>query len=226
MNYTAILLLAGKSSRFNASINKVYLIVNDKPIFYYSLKIFLEDNKCEKIIVVYNKNDQELLSKYILKSDKIKLVEGGSERFISVLNGLHHVCTEYVLVHDGARPLITMTMVNDVLTELEYTDSVSVGLQVTDTLKKIENGNITTISRDNIYSVQTPQGAKTNILMYALNQALKNVQSDGIITDDLMAIEKYTNVVPKIVLGNKYNIKVTTPEDLEIVKAYLNILGD
>ena len=161
-----------------------------------------------------------MLFKNEIKSKKTTYVTGGSERYKSVLNGIKNVNTEYVLVHDGARPLISQSMIDDLLEELKYSECVSTGLPITDTIKKIdENGNITTISRDSLYSVQTPQGSKTEML----KSALENVKDTDNITDDLMAIEKYTNITPKIVIGSKRNIKVTTIEDIELVKMYLKL---
>ena len=227
MNYSAILLLAGQSTRFNADLNteytnysnKVYEKVLDKSLFEYSLDVFENDDCCDKIIIVYNKNDEEILFNSI-KSEKVIYALGGSERYKSVLNGLDYVKTEYVLVHDGARPLITKEMVNKVLDALKSSDCVSIGLPVTDTIKKVNNdGYITTVDRDSLYSVQTPQGAKTELLKYALNKC----NDEDKITDDLMAIEKYTSIVPKIVLGNKTNIKVTTKLDLKLVELYLKL---
>ena len=220
VKYSAVLLLAGKSKRFNGDINKVYTLINEKPLFQYSLEVFNKDDNCQSIIIVYNENDKDLLFKNEILSEKTTYVTGGSERYKSVLNGIKNVNTEYVLVHDGARPLISQSMIDDLLGELKYSECVSTGLPITDTIKKIdENGNITTISRDSLYSVQTPQGSKTEML----KSALENVKDTDNITDDLMAIEKYTNITPKIVIGSKRNIKVTTIEDIELVKMYLKL---
>ena len=220
MEYSAILLLGGKSTRFNGSINKVYSIIKDKPLFMYSLEKFINDEDCIKIVVVYNEEDKELLFRYDISSSKIMYVLGGNERYKSVLNGLEFVQSEYVLVHDGARPLITKLMIEDVLKELCNSDCVSVGLPVTDTLKKVNiDGCVSTVDRSCLYSVQTPQGTKTNIL----RQALSSVNEENLITDDLMAIEKHTNVNPKIILGSKKNVKVTTQEDLKLVEFYLGL---
>lgn len=220
MKYSAILLLAGRSTRFNGEINKVYMTINQKKLFQYSLDVFNKDEKCEKIIVVYNEQDHKLLFENNDSFEKLAFTVGGSERYLSVLNGLKLVNTEYVLVHDGARPLISQSIVDDVLDSLKDNDCVSVGVPITDTIKKVNNdGTINTICRDKLYSVQTPQGCKTELL----KNALKKVTETDNITDDLMAIEKYTDILPKIILGSKKNIKVTTLEDLKIVQMFLEL---
>ena len=220
MKYSAILLLAGRSTRFNGEINKVYMTINQKKLFQYSLDVFNNDEKCEKIVIVYNEHDKKLLFENIGFTNKVVYTIGGSERYLSVLKGLELVNTEYVLVHDGARPLISQSIIDNVLNSLEENDCVSVGVPITDTIKKVNNnGTIDTICRDNLYTVQTPQGCKTQLLKNALN---KVTESDNI-TDDLMAIEKYTDVLPKIILGSKKNIKVTTLDDLKIIQMYLEL---
>ena len=220
MKYSAVILLAGKSSRFNGDVNKVYYEINNKPIFSYALDKFIEDQRCEKIVLVYNECDKKLLDKYHFVDNKIVFTKGGNERYISVLNGLKSVETQYVLVHDGARPFITAKMIDDVVSALKTNECVSVGLLMTDTFKRKNqrNNSLETVSREGLYSVQTPQGCKTELLVSALNKVCKNDS----ITDDLMAIEKYTNVIPEIVIGDKRNIKVTTKEDIELIQMFLN----
>ena len=214
MKYSAIVLLGGSSKRFNGDgINKVYLEINHKPLFLYSVEAFLNDNDCEEVIVVYNKNDYDVLCKYV-NDARIKKIEGGEERYKSVLNGLKEVKSTYVLVHDGARPLINQELITKVKQALTSADCVSLGLPVSDTIKQITDTGLSTIDRESLYQVQTPQTSVTSKLF----DVLSKVKATDSITDDLMAFEKYSSVKPLIVLGDKKNIKITTVEDYEYVK--------
>ncbi len=218
-DYSVILLVAGKGKRCNLEYNKVFFELNNKPLFTYALDVFLSDQKCNEVVIVYNEDDLKVLKKYlsIYQDKRIMLTSGGKERQDSVLNGLKIVTSEYVLVHDGARANINLDLVERVLTGLTTSDVVSLGLPVTDTIKKVTE-KVETINRNNLYFVQTPQGAKTAVLIKCIQKAN---EEEILVTDDLMAVEKYSEVVPKIVLGEKSNIKVTTLEDLSLLKYYM-----
>ena len=214
MKYSAIVLLGGSSRRFQEKgINKVYLPINDKPLFIYSVDVFLSDNDCEEVIIVYNKNDYEKLNKN-LNNLNVKLVEGGESRHQSVLNGAKSAKCDYVLVHDGARPNINIDLINRVKEGLQKSKSVSLGVLVKDTIKEFKDGIIKTIPRNNLYYMQTPQGSSRSDLI----NVLEKVKDSDNITDDLMAFEKYSNIRPLIVLGDDKNIKVTTIGDYEYLK--------
>ncbi len=216
MKYSAIILLGGSSTRFSNDINKVYLLINDKPVFLYSVDVFLNDNDCDEIIIVYNEKDKDIINKYNFDK-KIKLVAGGSERYLSVLNGLNVVKNKYVLVHDGARPYINLDLINRVKDGLLKSKSVSLGVKVSDTIKKKTLDAIETIDRDDLYYMQTPQGSETS----ALKNVLIKIKKEDKITDDLMAFEKYSDITPLIVEGDKKNIKITTIDDFEYMKYLL-----
>ena len=218
--YQVILLCAGKGERMCLPLNKIfYKVNNEKTIFDYSYSLFYNDDRCEKIIVVYNKDDKGILTNVLNKYDlhKTKLVVGGSLRQESVMNGLQEITGKYVLVHDAARPNIDNELVNNVLNGLVKYDNVSLGVKVTDTIKKYD-GNVTNIDRNNLYYMQTPQGAKTEVLKKALNYVNKNNIN---VTDDLQAVEILNCYSIGIVEGRKTNIKVTTIDDIDLIKFYL-----
>ena len=219
MKYSSIILLGGKSTRFGKEVNKVYYKINNKPIFCHSLEAFLNDQDCEEIIVVYNEEDYEILKEMLLPYPNVLMTVGGKMRHLSVAEGLKLAKCEYVLVHDGARPNINQKMIDDLKEALRNSLCASLGVLVTDTIKKATDNSFETIDRNNLYAVQTPQGSKRDLLI----EALSFVKEEDNITDDLMAIEKYTNVLPKIVIGSKNNIKVTTYEDYQYVKF---LMGD
>ena len=170
------------------------------------------------MVIVLNELIKDIIKSEITSS-KVVYALGGEERYLSVANGLEYITSDYVLVHDGARPVIDNDLVHNILDELENFPVVSLGIKSSNTLKEVKNGNvIRTIPREDVYEMQTPQGAQTNILKSALAKVKKN----DYITDDLMAIEKYTNIVPKIIEGKRSNIKLTTKEDVELIEYYLS----
>lgn len=233
MRYSAVILVAGKSTRFSKDINKVYCLINNKPVFRYSFDIFYNDERCNEIIIVHN--DYDMLSKFIQDIDydsnydlhinkkKIYLVTGGKTRNESVLNGLNKVSNKFVLVHDGARPVITKDLIDRVLNGFNYSNAVSVSLNVTDTIKELNEDKVTTLNRNNLLSVQTPQGSKATLLREVLQKVLENNDE---VFDDMEAIEKYSQEIPYFVQGDKRNIKLTTVEDIEILELYLNKIGE
>ncbi len=216
MNYSLILLAAGKSERFNSNINKVFYKINNKMLIEYSLDVFLSDDECKEIIIVYNSEDVEkiayLKNKY--QTNIIIYVEGGPYRSKSVENGLKKALNEYVLIHDGARPLVSMEVINNVKEKLGEYDAVSTSCKCTDTIKEENNKSYQTLDRSKLYQIQTPQGVKRSLLL----KALESCES---YYDDLQAIEKI-NGKCLLVSGDKKNIKVTTKDDIELVSYYLN----
>ena len=221
-SYSVVLLIAGKGARCNLPLNKVFYELQNKALFTYSLDVFLEDTRCKRIIIVHSKEDVDLVTKYLscYHDERITTTFGGKERQNSVLNGLEKVETEYVLVHDGARANINRLLIDNLLEGFNESLVVSLGVKVSDTIKAVTE-KVQTVDRSNLYYMQTPQGAKTDVLKTCLKLACdKNV----IVTDDLMAIELFSNIVPKIVLGDKTNIKVTTIEDIDLLKFYMEKL--
>ena len=118
MKYSAIVLAAGSGSRTGLGFNKVLLEINEKKVLDYSLDIFIKDNKCTEIILVVSKNEYDYFSEaYIDVIDKF--IIGGSERQYSVFNALNEVSNEYVLIHDGARPYIKSSTINEICSVLK-----------------------------------------------------------------------------------------------------------
>ncbi len=199
---TVIILLAGMGRRMNASKNKILLEVDSHPLFYYTLEKFkaFTDN----IILVVSEADYEYFKSLNLG---YRLVKGGPTRAISVLNGLKAVKTDRVLIHDGARCLISKRIINECLNS--DADAYFVGVPLKNTVRFDESMGFKDLDRAHLIDVQTPQGGRTSLF---LDNALK--LSD--VTDDISMLKDRSGV--KLILGDDYNIKVTTPFDLEIFK--------
>jgi len=216
---TGIILIAGNSTRYNKNKNKNFELINRKPIFRYSLDVFLDNQNISEIIIVCKKDEQEQVKKYLPKDSKIKITIGGQERKDSVYNALKIATNDIVVIHDGARPLIKDSYINNCLKELKHYDGCTIGVKSKDTVKIVDKNNLVTetTKRANTYIIQTPQCFKKDLLK-ELHE--KNTSSD--ITDDCMLLENAGFDV-KIIDGDYTNIKVTTKEDLGIIKAFLGL---
>lgn len=234
---TAIILAAGTGKRMNSSVAKQYLLLGGKPVLYYSIKAF-EESLIDEIIVVVGKNDIEycktnIIDKYSFKK-VVGIIEGGQERYHSVYNGLMSISyTDNVLIHDGARPLITVDIINNAVKTLDYCGACVVGVPNKDTVKLVNEEGIImeTPDRDRIWAVQTPQAFSYNLIMQAYNIVMDEKSYSGEnssrrsinITDDAMVVEHALNYPVKMIMGSYRNIKITTPEDIIIGEAFLNI---
>lgn len=204
MKYDAVIVASGVGKRANLGFNKVlYVMKNKKTVLENACSLFIEDRDCEKVIVVTNENIN-------LNNIKVIVTKGGESRYDSVVNGLKLVNSEYVLIHDGARPFLTREELEKVKDALNKDDGVILATKAIETIKYVEDGYIVkTINRDNIYAAQTPQGFKTEVI----KKAYQDVDYNGV-TDDASVLEKLGLKV-KIVEGNKTNIKLTNSEDFE-----------
>lgn len=212
-----IIVAAGTGSRMKKDINKQFIKLDNKEIIAYTIDKFYINDEIDDIVVVI-KNDEEdyfkenILEKYNFKN--IKIAYGGEERQDSVYNGIQKLdknC-EVVLVHDGARPFVTEEIINNSIQEAKKHNAVVVGVKVKDTIKVVgEEGNIVdTPNRKYLWSVQTPQVFKYDIITKAYENAY-NENYYG--TDDAMLVEKIGYDV-KMIEGSYDNIKITTQEDL------------
>ncbi|ABX40740.1 2-C-methyl-D-erythritol 4-phosphate cytidylyltransferase [Lachnoclostridium phytofermentans] len=222
---TAIVLAAGQGKRMKSSVSKQYMLLKDKPVLYYSLKAF-ENSLVTDIIVVVGNDEISYVKEEIIKPYGFRkvthVVEGGSERYLSVLNGLNKIKdSDYVLVHDGARPLIKTNTINTVISEVEEKKACIVGVASKDTVKISTHDGIidSTPDRNQVYTIQTPQAFEYSILREAYDN-LASYQG-AMITDDAMIVECLNRYPIYLVQGEYTNIKITTPEDLIFAEAIL-----
>jgi len=219
---TAIILAAGKSERMGTNVDKAFLSLVDKPVLAWSLLAFERCREIDRIIIVVRK-DQLLAAKAVAKMFGIskldKIVAGGSRRQESVAAGLEacDLDTRYVVIHDGARPFVTPELVSDLIKVVKRTPAVSVARPVTDTLKEVLKGVTVekTVPREKLWSVQTPQAFQIKELR-AAHRALGKEE----VTDDCQALER-AGVPVKLFEHLKPNLKITTPEDLQVATALL-----
>ena len=218
MKDTGVLIAAaGRGSRMRKKINKQFLNILGKPILYHTIKSFLDwENDFEITVVLhpaeidYFKNN---ISPLFAESDiDFNLVAGGKSRKESVKNGLNSFSEDinYVIIHDGARPLLKSDLIEKTYQAVKKYDAVSCGVKVKDTIKVVEDSFAKeTLNRDLLRAIQTPQAFKLDLIIkahchYEGNKAL----------DDASLVEELGEKV-YIVDGDYNNFKITTPEDLK-----------
>jgi len=219
MNYECILLAAGEGQRANLGYNKVlYKIGGRKEIVLYSLEYFLSDPLCMKIILVINPRDKFYFHN-LIKSPKVVFTYGGSTRGESVHNGLLLADSDYVIVHDSARPLIYKEDVFNLLQAAPETGGATLATKVYNTTCLIEDGYVKDyFSRHTLASLITPQCFNKA----KLEEAYKKASVDGVsFTDDSGIFKAYSGAV-KLVFTNNVSIKVTTSYDIKLLEVIFN----
>lgn len=232
--YIAVVLAAGQGSRMESKVAKQYMSIHGKPMLYYSLKAF-QDSQVDEIVLVVGNDEVNYCKEHIVEKysfNKVKsIVVGGKERYHSVNNalqaikggttGIHHGESCYVLIHDAARPLITQKIIEDTIQGVTCNDAVVVAVPSKDTIKIVdETGAIEhTPKRSLTYVIQTPQAFELDLLIKSYDKVMKS--NDLEITDDAMIVEHGSNHKIQVVEGSYKNIKVTTPEDIQIAEVLL-----
>ena len=219
---TAIVVAAGKSERMGAGTDKAFLSLINKPVVAWSLMAFEKSPDVDRIVLVVRK-DQQLAAKTVCRMFGIskldKIVAGGNRRQDSVMAGLAacDLDTRTVVIHDGARPLVTPELVSEVVKLGARTGAAAVGRRMIDTVKTVEKGTTVTKTepRERLWQVQTPQAFQFRVIRDAYKALGRNE-----VTDDCQAVEMNGGTV-KIYESNKPNVKVTMPEDLQVVSALL-----
>lgn len=228
---TAIVLAAGSGSRMKSKTKKQFMEIKGKPVIWYSLFEF-EKSRVDEIILVTGKEDidyckKEIVEKYNLKKIK-NVVAGGSERYESVYNGLKEVTGNIVLIHDGARPLINNEIIERSIEGTIKSDACVVGVPVKDTIKRAnkEGYIIDTPNRSELWITQTPQSFKTDLVKMAYKKMKEELEKGNTtlnITDDAMVVEEFTTNQVRFVQGDYKNIKVTTPEDIDLAELFIEL---
>ena len=213
--FSLIITAGGTSSRYGNK-NKLLEKINDKTVIEETVSKFIDFDEIDEVIISANSSIIETLQE-LLNNSKVKIIEGGNTRQKSVYNALQVVKNDYVLIHDGARPLIRKDTIAYVLEAVLDKDAVTVMTKTTDTIKEVDSTGriIRTIDRSKLYNTQTPQAFKTSIIKDA-HEKLK----DGNFTDDCSMLEEL-NIPVYIVNGSYTNIKITIKSDLDFAKLYI-----
>lgn len=237
---TAILLAAGAGRRMESNVAKQYMLLGDKPVIWYGLQAFACSPIIDDMILVVGKGEiayaqKELVEKYGISKVR-RIIEGGAERYLSVQNALLLLREEadfadnkdgYVFIQDGARPLVTEKIIEDTFRAVQACDACCAAVPVKDTIKLADEEGfaVQTLKRSSLYAVQTPQVFSAPLILEAyakLQTQGEELVKRGIFpTDDAMVVEQLMNRKVKLVEASYENLKITTPDDLELAERIL-----
>jgi 2-C-methyl-D-erythritol 4-phosphate cytidylyltransferase len=216
---SAIIVAAGESERMEG-IDKMFAPISGRPALAHVLDTFQSCKQIDRIVVVMAAKNLEACRQMAALEgwSKVKdVIPGGKRRQDSVAEGLKRINdAAWVVIHDGARPLVTVDLIEQGLEAAKDTGAAAAAVPVTDTIKAVQAGEIVsrTLPRQNLRAVQTPQVFRSNVIKNAYKSAT------GDVTDDATLVEKAGYKV-KLYMGAYGNIKITTPDDLAVAEALL-----
>ena len=212
MKYSAVIVAAGVGQRMKLGFNKAYAkLSTGKTIIETTVEVFLQDPDCKQIVLVTYMEDpysKQLSAQY----GRLVVARGGATRQESVYSGLKGTLCDYVLIHDGARPYVSLELIERIKRALETEKAALLAISSKDTVKRVKDGYVLeTYPRSELMLAQTPQGFETDLIL----ECYKKAKKEGYLaTDDASLVEYYSDVPVKIVEGSPSNFKITTPDDL------------
>jgi|SRR3989339_1533906 len=233
INHFAIIVAAGKGLRMGSDTKKQYLLLHEIPILTRTVRVFHYSEDIREIILVVPEDDMEYCRLKILEPygliDKIHLIAGGNQRQDSVFNGLKYIHNlsisendAIVLIHDGVRPFVNQEIIRDCIKEVMRSGACVPAIRISDTVKHVQPDLSIhkTISRENLYLIQTPQC----FYLQPIIEAFQNAAKTSFVGSDDASILEHSGGKVHIIKGSKFNIKITTPEDLSLGELYLSKL--
>ena len=217
-SHALILLSGGKGSRFGGNLPKQYLPLQGTPLVLFSFLIFLKHPAFSSFVVVAEEEWRFLFTdKFNMErreGQKLFFADPGATRQDSLKNGFTSL-PEFeglIAVHDGARPFITSSLIDRTLSGAEKQGAAAPALPLTFTVKRVSKEELVqeTVDRSDLREIQTPQ-----ILSYQLLK--EGLKKPARVTDDLSLVENL-GIKPTLVLGERSNLKITHPEDLDLAE--------
>lgn len=218
---TVIITAGGIGKRMNSTIPKQFLLLNELPVLMHSISAFYNYDPTIQIIVTipsfWSEYWQDLCAKFHFNI-KHEMTDGGLERYDSIKNALKLAKGKIIAIHDGVRPIVSRTVINEsfVLAEKEGASLPIVSLK--DSLRYVDKDETLALNRKKYFLVQTPQTFESSII----RKAYELPYHDGI-TDDASLVEE-AGFHLALFEGEEFNIKITTPLDLKLASLYLNEL--
>ena len=231
---TAIILAAGSGSRMHSAVAKQFLPLKGRPLIWYALHAVEESKIIDDCILVTSEHDipyvrDEIVQKYHFTKVNI-ITSGGAERYLSVSRALQLIADGrlkrpnehgYVFIHDGARPFLTEKILEDTYAAAVQYRACVAAVQSKDTVK-ISDGEgfaLSTPDRRTVWNIQTPQVFETELITQAYKSMMEHDREN--VTDDAMVVEQEMQIPVKLYEGSYCNIKITTPEDLDTAKGFI-----
>ncbi len=224
MNNVAVILAAGSGTRMKSDKSKLLLDINGKTVIERTVETFSKISAVDEIIVVIRENDFEDFEKHLSKYE-LSYCFGGATRQESVMNAVETIdeC-DLIIIHDGARPLVTENEITDTINKAKETGAAAVGVTPKDTIKIVDEKLqiVGTPDRSNLISIRTPQVFDFSQYCKAVDLAKKQGKD---FTDDCRLVENLGKKV-NVVIGEYTNIKITTPEDIPMAESILKMRGE
>jgi 2-C-methyl-D-erythritol 4-phosphate cytidylyltransferase len=226
---TAIVLAAGVGKRMQSKVAKQFMEIREHPVIWYSLRTFQKSPRIDEIILVTNVDSVDYCRTEIVEKcgfSKVRaVIAGGKERYDSVYAGLL-ACedSDYVYIHDGARPFVTEEIIQRGWQGVQQSGACVIGMPSKDTVKVADDSGFVkeTPERTRVWTIQTPQIFRYDLIREAHEQIRKKDMSR--VTDDAMVVESETGAAVRLEQGSYHNIKITTPEDLIIAEAFVQMV--
>lgn len=223
----AVVLAGGQGRRMQSDVQKQYMMLGGRPLIVYALEAF-EKSAVDEIVLVTGAGEETYAKQEIVDTYGITkvtaVVAGGKERCHSVYEGLKALkhC-DYVLIHDGARPLVTEAIILRAIEGAKDHQACVIGMPVKDTIKVSDNAGFaeSTPDRAHLWQIQTPQAFSYPLVRGAYDAVMSDPGLQKGITDDAMVVESCTSCKVKLIEGSYENLKVTTPEDMILAEALL-----
>ncbi|MFC1226297.1 2-C-methyl-D-erythritol 4-phosphate cytidylyltransferase [Pedobacter sp. BG31] len=219
MKYYAIIVAGGSGNRMQTETPKQFLLLKNLPVLMHTIKAFAASNTQPKILLVLNKDQQAYWGRLCNEFNfhiPHQIVDGGTERFYSVKNAIYSIEEEaYVAIHDAVRPLVSKRLIDSCYAEAVKQGNVIAAVQSSDSVRLVKNKKTSALKRDEIFLVQTPQTFSLDILKEAYNQ-----EFNPHFTDDASVVEGIGHEI-NIIEGERANIKITYPIDLELAELLL-----
>lgn len=222
---SAVVVAGGSGTRMKATVRKQYLRLKDRPVLAQTLKAVDACGLIDEIILVVPKEDIDFCRQQITGpltlSKAVRLVAGGKTRQMSVYHGLMAIKDEsgLVVIHDGVRPFVRPEQFVAGIEVADECGACILAVPADDTLKSVKKNNLIekTVDRQSIWQAQTPQTFRTSLIKEAHELAVEK----GIVgSDDALLVERAGRQV-RVIKGSKYNIKITTREDLLMAEAII-----
>ncbi len=220
MKRYVIIVAAGRGTRMQSPTPKQFLKLNGKPLLLHSIAAFVEFDPNIKIILVLPADQFSQWENIVFEfqlSTPVQITAGGETRFESVKNGLALIPNEdaIVAIHDAVRPLVSKKTISSAIKSAEFYGNGVPGIQLSDSIRQLEEGKSIAVDRSRFCLIQTPQCFSVPLLKRAYEQEYKYT-----FTDDASVVESLGEQI-RLVDGNEDNFKLTTPTDLVIAEAIL-----
>ncbi|MFW0715365.1 2-C-methyl-D-erythritol 4-phosphate cytidylyltransferase [Pedobacter sp. N23S346] len=219
MKYYAIIVAGGSGNRMQTETPKQFLLLKNLPVLMHTIKAFAQSDTQPKILLVLNKDQQgywrRLCEEFNFRIPH-EVIDGGTERFYSVKNAIDSIDDDsFVSIHDAVRPLVSKELIDNCFKRAEAIGNVIAAVQSSDSVRMLRDEKSSALRRDEIYLVQTPQTFSLKILKAAYQQDFANH-----FTDDASVVESLNEEI-NIIEGERNNIKITYPIDLELAELLL-----